>query len=256
MSKPKSKSSASSSRSRIARKPAAKRARRPISWRAWLWVALTVNVAAGLAWSPATSASKIRVLGAPPEDQNRIRQVLQSLRQVPSVRVDQARLESTIQSGSAIDQAKFDLNLFGRGILRIRSKIPVGVVVADYPLLLSDQGDLFTTTTISPDLPKIQVLEGAGLNLSVTAGWETGRVADLCQWVSSDLPPGSWKIRVQSGGRLGLNKEKGGVVTLGDSSNLQQKIRVLKQILQDQPEILNEVKEINLTAPSQPALRR
>ncbi len=170
--------------------------------------------------------------------------------------VNKRMTESLVLGGSAVELANFNLNVFGRGILRIRQKIPVAKIGQSSQLFLSSHGDLFTANLNPKDQIGVQVDEGLGMNFSFMSGWEPGAVATLALKIKAELPPGNWRVQFKSGGNLWLNRGTGATIILGDSSQMDRKLRVLKGILASEPKIEETVKEINVTAPDRPVVRK
>src|SRR5258708_2050430 len=84
-----------------------------------LWVLLILNLVLGLFFSLVTSAGKVKVLGADPSDRARIEESLQSLLNVPCLRVNTAAVEEGIMRLPDVETATLKKNLFGNDELTL-----------------------------------------------------------------------------------------------------------------------------------------
>lgn len=236
----------------MARKPAKKSSRKPPSLSAVLWLLTAANVCAGLMFSPITAASAVRVVGAEEADRARITTHLQSLRYVPCLRSNRARVETLIQAGETVDRADFSQNLFGRGLLQIESRQAVARLDTARPYCLDETGVLFQGEGGS-DLPlvKIQGMAKAP-NASFADAWEPGAVARLSKSLGGILAKARWTIEVDGLGVLSLYESKGGRIVLGSSDDMDEKLQQVKKIMDETPDLLARVERIDLTSPKAP----
>lgn len=222
----------------------------------WLSLALVANVAAGLAWSPATGLRRVRVVGVTPGDEQRVETHLQVARRIPALRFDPNRLESLIQARSDVESASFSQNLFGRGVLRITPRTPVARLEGTVPMWLSSTGVLYSGPAPrgAKELPRLRLsAEAREANLSLAGAWDAGRIAQLCTDLRKDFAGIVWTVERDGRGVISLSNGSGARVVLGTSEALQDKVGTLRRILEMQPGILSEVRELNLTAPNNPA---
>lgn len=235
---------------RAARRKATKP--KPIPWRALLWAAVLANIGAGLLWSRATAAQRIRVVGAIPDEEGRIRTLLQSLRGVPCVQSSHRRIESLVQAGESVDTAAFTQNLFGRGILRVQPRVPVAVIAVSRPVALSRDGDLYSAE-LTINVPRIR-LNGLAraTNFSLAAAWEPGAVANLAKKLVNILPNSGWTVEVDGVGVLSLSRGSGARIVLGSVDDMEEKLKRLQKALAETPGLLERVSRIDLTSPRAP----
>lgn len=218
-----------------------------------LWLLFFANLAVGLGLSPITAAYRVRVVGAPTQDQERIERHLQTLRNVPCLRSDRRQIESLMQAGDEIARADFSQNLFGRGLLVVILRRPVARLDIDRRTALAADGAVFATRTDLADLPLVKI---GGLakapNLSIAAAWEPGSVAELCTELVSNWPKSSWTVEVDNIGVLSLYRSSGARIVLGSSDDLPEKLKRLKGIMEESPSLLDRVRRIDLTSPKNP----
>ena len=69
----------------------------------FLWIAVVVNVALGFAYSPITSAVRVKIEGADDGDHVALAEAVQSLERQPCARADVVRVQSRILLNPAIE---------------------------------------------------------------------------------------------------------------------------------------------------------
>jgi len=218
-----------------------------------LWGLLLINVAVGLAVSPATACRKLRVVGAIEADRASIITHAQILRNVPCLRVNRNQLESLVLASEDVWDAKFTANLFGSGVLNLKNREAAAKVFETKSLYLSTKGDLFMSRAEQPALPEISVPKDVvGANLCLCSGWESAKLAYLCSLLGTQLPNLYWNVAVDARGVIFLSGRTGGKVALGSSENLDEKVDRLRKVLDTQPDLLESVRELNLTSPAHP----
>ncbi len=230
-----------------------RRRRRQFNWTGFLWLLALANIAAGLAWSPATSVKRVRVVGAAPADRVSISDAAQTMRNVPCLRANPKLMETLVLASDEVEDAAFSQNLFGRGLLKVKNHRPVAAVSEHKSLLLASNGDVYQTKQPAPALPVAKLPpEAFGPNTCLCGGWESGQIAELCALLVTQLPNLDWSVAVDRRGVISLGCRTGGQVILGSSEGLSDKVRRLRQQLQVDPQLLSKVKVLNLTAPNHP----
>jgi cell division septal protein FtsQ len=220
-----------------------------------LWLLFLANLGLGIVYSPITSLRKVRVIDAIEQDEPRLRAELASMNDVPFVLVNPRQIETKALQYPDVAEAAFSRNLFGSGILRIGYKTPVAVLEADPEICLSDRGELYPARVIPEGLPRLRLhAEATAPTLAYASTWEAKRIAEICKKISGIIKPQNAVIDVNSGGVVCLNMDDKGQVILGDATNLDEKLAVLKSMLDRQPNLLSEFQYLNVTSPSRPAL--
>lgn len=234
-----------------------RRRKRSIKWKPVLFVFLLANIAAGLAFSPITAATSVRVVGADPRDQAFVEKTLQDLKDVPYFRSKPREIEGKLQAVGRINRAEVDQNIFGRAVVELRYEEPVGQLQAKPSVKLSKGGDLYVDNRVFTDLPKIDLPETAlQPNLTMASTVELTTVAKLCERAKETDLSANIVVLVNSKGRLCLNIDGGGLVVLGSSEKLDEKFKRLEAYVEENPEGLKQIKELNLTAPEHPTITR
>lgn len=227
--------------------------RRPLAAGPVLWFLCCGNLVLGLALSSVTAAYRIRVVGAPPDDHERIERHLQALRAVPCLRSDRRLIESLIQAGDEVAHADFSQNIFGRGVLQVKSRRAVAGLDVERPTALSEDGVVFATRTDLSVHPLVKIGGLAkGPNLSIAGAWESGSVASLCADLTAKWPKTRWKVEVDNIGVLSLYRGSGATVVLGSSDDLAEKLKRLEKIMEESPNLMDRVRRIDLTSPKNP----
>lgn len=244
-------------RRRAARKTTAvrRRPRRSISPVPWLWFLLIVNVAAGLAYSPATAVRRVRVEGAPLYDRERLAEILRGLRNVPCARVSGAEIETLAQSEGDVLSADLRRNPFGRATLHVVYRRPVATLEGHPGMMLSDQGVLYAARHIVGPLPKVRLRDEANVPMAILAGvWPSRAAATVCKRAFELGPPEKTVLDVDSSGRLCLNMDSGAQVVFGSSEGLDRKFAEVNRVLKRDPSLLEKGFGVNVTAPEKPVI--
>jgi hypothetical protein len=226
-----------------------------INWKPVLGTALCINVIVGLLFSPITSVRHIRIVGAQPHDTQRLNALAQGLRGVPFMVVPTTKLEGSVMASRDVYNAELNHNLFGSAVLRVQYRQPVAELVDPPHIYLDNQGVLYG----SPEA--IQGVRQLGLDpeylqptVALTLPWPSTLVADLCVKLNSFDQLKDAVVHVDTTGRLWLSEANAGKVDLGGSDQLDEKLRKLKRLLDDDPQLLTRVRSLSLTDPTHPAL--
>lgn len=220
-----------------------------------IWSLLLANVAMGYFYSPITSPTKIRVIGAPPEDRLRIEGYLDDLVDVPFSAISVRKVESDVLANPVVANCDLSLNPFGRGILKLELRHPVARFANTRNVVLGNDGVAFRSSVADENLPVLALPEEASSpNLSFFAPWEPAEVAWMCERFSAELPQGKWQIVIDQKGAICFNRTGSGRILLGDTNALDEKLLTLRKILAEKPQFLEGVEELNLTAPSNPKM--
>ena len=229
--------------------------KRKLNWGPVLWIAAVANVSAGLAYSPITSAAKVRVVGALPTDEARIRQAIQKVQGKPALRGGAEKAIEEVYRRPDVRSAEWSQNLFRRGLLVLRYDQPVARL-SDPPNTVLTARGLFAQTREPVDqLPELVLFGGArDVSVSFGAKFEGLKLADICSRASS-IGIERLSITVQENGAVCLNSGKTGRVALGSPDDLDTKFERLQEVLAGQPKILDQNQEIVLLAPGKPMVR-
>ena len=222
----------------------------------WLWTLFVVNVAVGVWASPLTAVRRVRVIGAPPSAQARIEQTIQTLKGRPLVRVNWTALRYRLGLSSDVLSVSVLPNIFGRAVVKVGLRAPVAKI-ANSELFLDKTGTVFTTSNEPVGLPILQPPPRAfATNTMVVGSWECGLLAQLCQILVAQMPNVEWNVAVSDLGVISLQAESGAEVVMGSSNDLPQKVEKLKTLLEEKPDLLKRVRQLNLTSPDTPAIDR
>jgi hypothetical protein len=235
--------------------PRRRKKRSKIVWSRLLGLFLALNVGAGLAFSPITSAHRVRVQGARAYDEQHINAALQNLKDIPCLRVNGYRLESRILQSAEVRSARLSRNIFGRALLNINYYQPVACVSGTNRIALSQEGVLHRTLVSLDDLPKIVLPKPAYFpGFALCSGWECSQLASIANRLKDYDALRKTILKVDSRGSVCLNSEGGARITLGPTERLDEKFDKLDQLLREQPDLLLRARELNLVSPSRAAV--
>ncbi len=225
----------------------------PTDWTPWLWGVFALHLVIGLYFSPVTGMRTVRVTGSPGGDQKRIASFIKQFKGSPFLRVNRAGIQTLAMENLAVERAEYRANLFGRGVLELTYKRPVAKIVGSEGLYLSGRGSVFPIlgavplkVTIEPPFPL-----GEG-NLSVFSSWRSGVAAWMCENIGERLPEKEWRLVVSRTGFVSLVPGSGGIVEFGSFEDAEKKVNALVAVLRDDPKLLDEVRKLVLTSPSNP----
>lgn len=218
-----------------------------------LWIVALAQICVGLLVSPMTAVSRVRVVGAPATDHERITRHLQALSGSPYVRAPLRETESRVLANPELETASLRNNMFGSAVLRVKPKVAVARLDGSRPIFLSSRGSAYQAGSAAAGLPLVQLqAEAFNANLCLSGSWEAQKIASLC----GVLPPYFRKpelvIDVDRRGVASLVLPRHGRVIMGSLDNLEQKVEVLQRLLETRPGFLAKIKQLNLTAPDYP----
>jgi len=231
--------------------------KRVYNWGAILVALLLPVVAAGIYFSPITSLTKVRVVGARPEDQSALATAIATLKDRPYFLANGRNVESLAMNVPEIKSASLARNLFGRGVLTVTYREPIARIFGAPNLAMDGTGAIYRCRNVDESLPAVQFMDGlpeASAALSGTA--PTLAVADLARQARIDpamqgLP--ERRIGVFNNGSLCLNIGAARV-EFGSHYELDRKFKVLIDLMEKDPTLLNRAKTLNLVDPNRPAM--
>lgn len=252
--KPKRRQTAKTVSKRPTSKPTAakKRVRRHVRWTPVLWILLLVNLAVAYRFSPMTTLQTVKVEGARDGDREFVRMSLKELNGIPAYQVSAPSVESEADKIDAISSFGFQKSVLGSARLVVTYRTPVARIEGMPNVFLGRDGSIFRDER--PDLvPEISVVLHSGVKLTVAtiaAPFNTERIAWLAENAAVlGLP--ETRIDVADTGSLSLLSQ-GANVVLGVSDDLPQKLTRLKQLIEKNPSLIADAKEINLMDPERP----
>jgi len=230
-----------------------RRIKRRIQWKRILGVLLTINLAVALFQTRITSVRNIEVKGLLPEDESRVKHLLETLRGIPFLKVSEPAIETEVLRESAIRSAHLTHNIWGGAQLSVVYRTPVARL-GDSDLGLDQEGVIFQRPNIGKDLPAIRIADNGPATLVTVAGdWDASRLANLAVRVRAIPEADGVSIDVDERGEVCLNMNSGHVV-LGSCDDLDQKLDVLQKRLIAKPSELSQVERLILTKPDAPAI--
>lgn len=231
--------------------------RRKISWTPVLLLGFVLALVLGLFYSPITAVRNFRVVGAQPHDQDRIANLARGLTGVPFGRVNVHAFETAVLRGRDIYTAQLSHNVFGSAVLRLQYRQPVATVQGPgfKNLYLDRSGVLFSSPEPYPG-KRILMLDRKMTEpiLALGQSWPCQLVSDFCIQLDSFPELQDAVVHLDDSGRLTLSKDKFGSVDLGGTDAMDAKLKKLRQLLDEQPDILSRVGKLVLVYPENPTI--
>lgn len=228
--------------------------RRRLNWGPVLILLTLLNIGFGLAYSPVTSASKVRVVGAYASDRERIKEAVQHIRQKPAFRGGGEVMIEQIYRRPDVRSVTFGQNLFRRGLVTVRYFAPVAKLPDLSKTVLTSQGVICQTQEPIDQLPPLRFSGASIPTATMLERFESRKIADVCARAIT-LRITNLEIVVLESGGVCLNSGTTGRVILGPPDDLDDKFEKLDEVIRSQPTLLNDRKELVLIVPSKPMVR-
>lgn len=231
----------------------ARKSKRKLNWAPILWLLFVLNTSFGFAFSPITSATKVKVIGAAQSDHERITLALQGLKDKPALRSQRDKVLADLYRRPDLDSAEISQNIFGRAELHLSYDLPVAQLATNPNVVLTDTGILTGMPDIPARLPRLKLFEGASDPVAAIAGrWKHRDIADVCRRVlTAQLD--NVTISVAASGNVRLQLGSGAMVKLGAPEYLAAKFEKLARALEMTPDEFTSGRELNLVVPDKPA---
>ncbi len=231
----------------------ARKSKRRPNWAPILWLLVAINVVCGFAFSPITSATKVKVIGAMPSDQVRIEKAAKLLADRPALRSPQNAVLVELYRRADMRSAVISQSIFGRAKIEIKYDEPVAILVGNRNLKLTESGLVAAIPEMPEGLPQVRLFPGAiEPSASFSARWEQKRVVQVCQRVANSNLEGT-TVLVATSGNVRLQLKSGAMVRLGHPEYLAAKFEALARAMEMRPDVFKPGIEINLVVPDKPA---
>ncbi len=233
-----------------------RRKRNPINWGPILTLLLIGNLVAGVFHSRITSIVKVRVEGAQPDDEHRVRALLQRIHSQPALQLNKRVTESALLERTAVSKVEMTRNIFGRARVSLSYRRPVAKIGGMAGMALSREGVLFQTSQDLSGLP-ILVLPEEALKpaLTIAGPWRPSEVGGLASELANFSGRQVVEISVLANGGLCLNIGSKFAVELGLPEALDDKVDYLRRQIENDPALLVSGQTLNLVSLDRPALR-
>lgn len=226
-----------------------------VPWTPVLWLALVLNCWAGLRYSPITDLRVVRVEGASAQDRAYIPLQLQSFGKRPSLGIAAPEVESIVLDLADVDHAVFTRSVFGEGRITITPRVPV-VQIFGTQMGLTDNGSVVALNGRS-GLPVLKLPPGSLQPLAGLAQPLPLTVAiDAARRLHDFWPDAAAFLSLDSDGTVRANSQNGAQVELGDSDDLADKLKVLRDVWSQHPELFKAGVVINVADPAHPVERK
>jgi len=214
---------------------------------------LIANVYAGIKWSRLTAITKVRVVGALPEDQQRISDELGAFANIPALQVNPRKVETQLYGRSAVEKVSVSRNVFGRAVVELEYRTPVAQIGGTGGAALSEDGVVFQAIQPLKELPIVELPPEAIVPVLTVAGpWQSGDVGNLAAQVNQIGGTESKTITASENGGLCLNIGSKFAVQLGLPDRLGEKIDYLRRKLDEDPGLLTSGKTLILVSLDRP----
>lgn len=230
------------------------RKRSALPWGRVFGILLLANLAAGAWLSPITSIRTLRVEGVSEARRGAYVRYAQLLKGRPALNVNSRQFESTVMKDAAVENADFRRSPFGSANLRVSYRRPIARITGGGGTVLSSDGVLIKVDTRNLNIPTLE-LHPSSLSpaLTVIGSWPGREIARLIQRLPSKLSQKGLQVVIDSEGAVCLNMTQAARIVWGSADRLEEKLKALEGLLSERPNLLENVKELNLTEPSRPA---
>jgi cell division septal protein FtsQ len=230
-----------------------KRRRKRLNWGPILILLLAANTAAGLGYSKLTSIVRVQVRGVPEWDRARVGEILQNARNKPALAMNPRIVETAVQGLPEVEMADLSRNVFGRAVLKVQYHEPVARIAGPRPVGMTAEGVTYDAQTLPKGLPLVKLPKDASEPMAGFIGnWQAGDVANVCDQVRDLALNRTVVVVLTLQGGLCLNIDAGGQVLLGQPTELDAKLALLRQMLQQNPAFLDQLEYLDLKAPERP----
>jgi len=194
------------------------------------------------------------VVGALPEDQARIQEILQRCENVPALRLDPRRVETLLAQRGCVQRAQVTRNIFGRAVVNMEYRTPVAKILGGNGAALAADGAVFQAIQPLGDLPKVALSAEANVPVLTIAGpWRSGDVAQLATEINEIAIGQDKTITALENGGLCLNIGSKFAVQLGLPERLGEKIDYVRRKLEEDPGLIASGKTLNLVSLDRPS---
>lgn len=223
-----------------------------------IWLLLTfVNVGIACAHSKVTSIRTVNLVGVRNSERQRIARLTEQIKGIPALQVDPFLAEGTFLNQTRVSSVDFRRNFFGIARLTIRYREAVASVKGSPMTFLAKDGTIFDDPEEKSELPVLNFDPTVKLSLitvsEVIDGQELAEIVLKIKHIFRDKAPGKLEIQMQDQGGVCLNMDNG-IVVLGSSDQLDEKLEKLREIFSAKPDLLTTVSVLNLMTPERPMM--
>lgn len=237
----------------------AKRKKRTVRWERILWPFVIVNVAAGWYYSSATAVSSVRVVGARPSDQSRLKVILSETKDTPFSRLNGSNFESLAMELPGVSIARLSRNLFGRATLSIEYERPVAVIKASDgtgdSMLLGANGSVFMGAKDEnlASVPEVRVAPKLEFSpLGLTNQFDGTALIAILRPAEARFGPAGYAVEVLAVNRFNVVID-GCRLELGNATKLDDKFAAFDVLVRTYPTLLSDCDSVIVTQPAKPA---
>ncbi|HWP31235.1 MAG TPA: hypothetical protein VNK96_05885 [Fimbriimonadales bacterium] len=217
---------------------------------------MPIVIIAGLFTSDLTSLTIVRVSGADKNDEQRIRKILQSYKNIPALQIPTAEVESLIELNPKIKVSKFEVNVFGRAHLHIEKRKAIASIIGRPGMGADIEGKVFPVSKGS--MPKIGIgekVQDYNPFFSICNPNPYFEALQLAEKLQVHLPKLEGNLDLDFQSRLCFYVKGGKCrVLFGSGRRLDEKVEVLERALDSQPDLLESVRVVNLVEPDYPVV--
>lgn len=215
------------------------------------WALLAVNVIAGIGFSPITAPRTARVQGAPQEEVEHVRSVLQGLAGMPSAQINSSLVAERLALAEGISGATVRANIFGRMAVSLESD-QVLAALPGQQLVLTQSGRLRQLPHME-DAMKLHVpARSLAMGPAMVSAWEPSAAAEVCMAARKLAQPS--EVHVDEEGAFTIRMEEGPDILLGTSYELQVKLKEMARRLEGKTD-LAKIAELDFRSPQAPTGR-
>ncbi len=224
----------------------AKRRRRKPRWGRILWPLVIISSVSGWFFSSATALTSVRVEGAKPVDEARIRGILETGRYTPFPKLNGSNFESLVMDIPGVDTARLSRTPFGRGTMVVSYTRPVARVNNGKTFLMGENGTFFTDRG-EENLPEVRVNPQLEFGASGLANqFDSPTVMKLVAELGDRFASNRYRVEVPVINQF-LAVVDNCVIEFGDSTQLDEKFRLLDGLIRENSNLIASSKRVVLT---------
>jgi len=233
----------------------AKRKSRP-NWHRIVALCLFLNVTAGMVWSPATSTKKVRFVGVPKHDEARVFTSCLPISNKAWLQLPIELVQKKILANPEVRSATISWNPFGKAVVAVKYHEPIAKVKTDPHIILTSDGRFIRWGQSTDNLLTLVVSRQVNhASFAFCTSWNSGGLAQVCQRIRRWHEFDGCVVELEERGAVSLTLRTGIKILLGMPDQLEQKMKVLSDILAQRPDVLNTAAELNIVSPRFPATR-
>lgn len=219
----------------------------------WLF-ALLIVVILGLRFSLLTQLTQVTIRSNSTDDIKRLTSIVMQQENIPAMQISKEDMEISVKRNLQVKSVEFISNVFGRGTLIVEYREPVAMLESSPTFCVDASGVVFPFRGHRPNLLISTKIQQFSPILCLSDSSELRDLAQLAANLQVQIPKLAGNLDLDALGRLFFQVTGSARIVFGLGDRLEDKIAVLKKLIEQDPQILHVAKEINLVEPQEPAM--